>query len=77
MLHAMAGTCTTCEMGLDHCHGLVVEHHAGDYECTDGCGGGLLVHDDVITCVELGLGCCPADVLEDPERTLSPLAPAA
>ena len=74
---ATTGTCITCEIGLDHCHGLVIEHHGGAHECTEGCGGGLVVHDEAVTCVELGLGCCPASVLDDPERTDAPLASAA
>ena len=63
-------------MGLDHCHGLVIEHEGGVHDCTEGCGGGLLVHDEMATCVELGLGCCPAVVLEDPPLA-ERLAPAA
>ena len=72
----MAATCEICQMGLDHCHGLVIEHHGDVYECTEGCGSGLLVHDEVVTCVELGLGCCPSVVLDDAEPVM-PFAPAA
>ena len=72
----MAATCEICQMGLDHCHGLVIEHDGDIYECTEGCGGGLLVHDEVVTCVELGLGCCPSVVLDDAEPFV-PFAPAA
>jgi hypothetical protein len=61
----MAGTCEMCDMGLDHCHGVVVEHPDGSYECADGCGAGLAVHDELVTCAELGLGCCPTDSVVD------------
>ncbi|MPY82781.1 MAG: hypothetical protein GEV00_05540 [Actinophytocola sp.] len=30
--------CTGCVDELDHCHGVLVEHHDGEIECTDsGC----------------------------------------
>jgi hypothetical protein len=50
--------CTTCELGLAHCHAPVVEHHDGTFECLDGCPGPRAVHDVVVACVEVGLGCC-------------------
>lgn len=54
-------TCTTCELGLDHCHALLVEHDDGTATCLDGCGGPRAVHDDWVPCAELGLGCCEGE----------------
>lgn len=53
-------TCTTCELGLEHCHGFLVEHDDGTATCLDGCGGPPAVHDDVLACAEVGMGCCHA-----------------
>ena len=54
-------TCATCHLGLtglDHCHGLLVEHEDGTTTCLDGCGGHRLVHDDAVACGVIGYGCC-------------------
>lgn len=64
-------TCTTCELGLEHCHGLLVEHDDGTATCEDACGGPRCVHDEVAACGEVGLGCCgpvapPAEVAPGP-----------
>lgn len=50
--------CVTCELGLDHCHALLVEHDDGAAECLDGCGGPRAVHDDVVAGAEIGCTCC-------------------
>ncbi len=60
-------TCATCDLGLHHCHAVVARHDDGGSTCLDGCGGPLAVHDDVVDCAELGLGCCGEAVV--------PLAP--
>ena len=62
--------CSTCDLGLEHCHAPIVEHRDGTYECLDGCGGPRAIHDDVLV----------AAVFDDngddrDERTV--LAPAA
>lgn len=74
-------TCTSCELNLHHCHGLLVEHADGTATCFDGCGGPRLVHDEVVRCADLGGhgGCCEA--MPAPERARLPqpaeLVPAA
>lgn len=51
-------TCPACSLELDHCHGLLVEHDDGTTTCLDGCGGPRAVHDELVGCAELGIGCC-------------------
>jgi hypothetical protein len=68
-------TCLTCDLGLHHCHAIVVRHDDGGFDCLDGCGGPLAVHDDVVDCVELGLSCCHAAV-EQPDHHAVELEPA-
>jgi hypothetical protein len=65
-------TCATCQLGLDHCHGLVVRHDDGGFDCLDGCGGPLAVHDELVDCVELGLGCCAGDPAPDVVADIGP-----
>ena len=65
-------TCTTCDLGLEHCHGLLVEHDDGGATCLDGCGGPRAVHDDVVGCADLGLGCCEAVRPARPEPAFQP-----
>ncbi|MBB3662367.1 MULTISPECIES: hypothetical protein [Prauserella salsuginis group] len=54
-------TCSSCEAGIDHCHGTLVEHVSGFVECTDmAClSFGADRHSLVIDCeaVEGGCGC--------------------
>jgi hypothetical protein len=71
---AVAG-CPTCELGLHHCHGLLVEHDDGTATCLDGCGGPRAVHDEVVACGELGLGCCMT--AGDAEPAAAPGLPVA
>lgn len=66
-------TCSTCDLGLEHCHALLVEHDDGTATCLDGCGGPRAVHDDTIPCAAADLGCCapapqPADEPWEPAR---------
>jgi hypothetical protein len=59
-------TCASCDLGLDHCHADLVEHGDGTTTCLDGCGGLRAVHDVLVSCGEVGMGCCdeqPADDL--------------
>jgi hypothetical protein len=59
-------TCATCDLGLAHCHGLLVEHDDGTATCLDGCGGPRAVHDDAAPCGTIGYGCCePAPEVVD------------
>lgn len=70
-------SCPTCDLGLHHCHGLVARHDDDTWTCLDGCGGPLAVHDDVVDCVDLGLGCCSErPVVVEPERISVPSLPA-
>lgn len=54
-------TCSSCEVGVDHCHGTLVEHGSGFIECTDMACLSFAVerHSLVIDCeaVEGGCGC--------------------
>ena len=54
----LALPCASCEIGLEHCHGDLVEHDDGSTTCLDGCGGPRTVHDVVVPCAEVGIGCC-------------------
>jgi len=61
-------TCETCELGLHHCHGALVEHDDGSATCLEGCGSPRAVHDEVIACSDVGLGCCGASPAIEPVR---------
>ncbi|MFC4001793.1 hypothetical protein ACFS2C_01695 [Prauserella oleivorans] len=52
-------TCQSCETGLDHCHGTLVQHVSGVVECTDdGCTEFEIVrHSLVIECESVDGGC--------------------
>lgn len=52
--------CPACDLGLDHCHGTLVEHEDGTTTCLDGCGGPRAAHDEVVACETVGMGCCGA-----------------
>lgn len=76
-------TCTACDLGLRHCHAALVEHDDATTTCLEGCDGPRAVHDVVLACGEVGLGCCgePAaapTAAAGPDPAVSPgLAPAA
>jgi hypothetical protein len=65
-------TCALCELELHHCHGLVAVHDDTTFTCLDGCCEPLALHDDVVPCAELGLGCCA--VPDEGEPVALPLA---
>ena len=50
--------CAPCELGLEHCHSDLVVHDDGRTSCLDGCGGPRAVHDVVVPCAEVAMGCC-------------------
>lgn len=51
--------CRRCEIDLLHCHGTLVRHEDGGWECSvDGCDGRPDVHDLVLTCADLWGSCC-------------------
>ena len=55
--------CRRCETELAHCHGTLVRHDDGTWECSaggaaGGCGGDVEAHDFVIGCAEAWPGCC-------------------
>jgi hypothetical protein len=56
-------SCPDCRSGIDHCHGTLVLHSDGTFECTDpGCElGDTLRHAYVIDCSVVLGGCCSAD----------------
>ena len=64
-------TCASCELDLEHCHADLVEHDDGTVTCLDGCGGPRTVHDVLVPCAEVGMGCCG----EQPTELL-PVEPA-
>ena len=48
-----------------HCHGTLVRHDDGSWECTaQDCSGDVMEHDLVLICSEQWAGCCadPLDV---------------
>jgi hypothetical protein len=57
-------TCASCELGLQHCHSDLVVHDDGHISCLDGCGGPRAVHDLVVPCAEVAMGCCEERVPE-------------
>ena len=66
-----AVACAACELDLEHCHADLVEHDDGSSTCLDGCGGARTVHDLVVSCADVGMGCCEVlvaadDVFEEP-----------
>jgi hypothetical protein len=68
-------TCASCELDLEHCHADLVEHDDGSTTCLDGCRGPLAVHDLVIRCAEVGMGCCGEATVE-PDVPVLPEEPA-
>jgi hypothetical protein len=42
-----------------HCHGTLVRHDDGGWECSaDGCAGDPVRHDFVLFCADVWSGCC-------------------
>ena len=64
--------CAACELDLEHCHADLVEHDDGSTTCLDGCGGARAVHDLVVPCADVGMGCCgeaaPVIAVPEPEE---------
>ena len=52
--------CLSCDLDLEHCHAPLVAHDDGELSCLEACGGPRAVHDVVLACAEVGLGCCEA-----------------
>ena len=51
--------CRRCEVEVLHCHGTLVRHEDGGWECSAGeCPGYVDLHDLVLTCADLWGGCC-------------------
>jgi hypothetical protein len=65
--------CRRCEIDLQHCHGTLVRHHDGTWECTaqdaaddPACGGDPATHDFALECAQEWAACCgPAATLSD------------
>jgi hypothetical protein len=52
--------CRRCEDDVLHCHGTLVRHGDGGWECSaEGCTGDAVGHDFVLVCADLWSGCCP------------------
>jgi len=47
--------CRDCDMWIDHCHGVLVEHADGSLTCDTCTSASRLTHDFVEPC---GDGCC-------------------
>jgi hypothetical protein len=68
-------TCASCELDLEHCHADLVEHEDGSTTCLDGCDGPRAVHDVVVACAVVGMGCC-SDTIVEPDVPVVPEEPA-
>lgn len=56
---ASMNRCRRCDVELAHCHGTLVRHDDGGWECTaPGCTGDVVAHDLVLVCAEQWIGCC-------------------
>lgn len=54
----MAG-CRRCEIDVLHCHGTLVRHDDGSWECSvPDCAGEVTMHDFVLECGDVWSGCC-------------------
>ena len=62
---ASPGACAPCELDLEHCHADLVVHDDGSTTCLEGCGGARTVHDLVVACTEVGMGCCAEAVVAE------------
>ena len=62
---ATAIACAACQLDLEHCHADLVVHDDGTTTCLDGCGGARTVHDLVVACGEVGMGCCAEVAVAD------------
>lgn len=50
--------CASCSEGLDHCHGTLLAHDDGSYECTDGsCAGPDPLRHGFVAGCEIVAGC--------------------
>jgi len=55
--------CRRCAIDLLHCHGTLVRHDDGGWECSaGGCDGDVATHDLVLTCGAEWAGCCAGAV---------------
>lgn len=53
------GGCRRCSGEVLHCHGTVVRHDDGSWECSEHeCAGEVIGHDFVLVCAEVWAGCC-------------------
>ena len=61
--------CRRCAIDVLHCHGTLVRHDDGGWECSAQGGGGpectgdADTHDLVLTCAQVWAGCCGAEAL--------------
>ena len=69
-------TCASCELDLEHCHADLVEHDDGTTTCLDGCSGPRAVHDLVVSCATVAMGCCGEEPVVPAAPGLRPEEPA-
>jgi hypothetical protein len=51
--------CRRCEIDVMHCHGTLVRHDDGGWECSaPDCTGNADTHDVVLVCADLWSACC-------------------
>jgi len=51
--------CRRCQIDVLHCHGTLVRHDDGGWECSArDCAGDVDAHDLVLTCADLWRACC-------------------
>jgi hypothetical protein len=54
--------CRRCQIDVLHCHGTLVRHGDGGWECSvSDCTGDAVTHDLVLVCCDLWAGCCADD----------------
>jgi hypothetical protein len=55
----VASACLLCARGLEHCHGLLIEHANGTCECIDDplCPGARVLHEWIQHCSSLKPPC--------------------
>lgn len=55
--------CRHCDNAFLHCHGTLVRHDDGAFECSEAaCVGDAVLHEFVIECADVSPGCCTEPV---------------
>ena len=54
--------CRRCTELLLHCHGTLIRHGDGTFECTEpDCGGDAALHEYAVSCDEMQASCCDSE----------------